>query len=389
MALFRRPVALALVLLAALARAPAAAGAPMYTDFATIRAQASIVALGTVRQTAAPNGTYALTVDVDRTLRGAAALGPLPVKESPDGHVTVDHERVVAIIDRAGALRWVGRLVAGASLEAGVLRFQGFFDENAHLVRPGLMTLADMQRLFATGQLDQTFDATLAFRDGRGGLARSSRTLTIEYARVTRALHVSGSTPACLRPGSLFGLDWGAFELGFDDACPSLAPNAAARSLELEGRFTGVDPRTGHIQVELVPSRPFLSEAEYATFSTDGAIATMTSVVSVALSDGTTWTWRVGKDLVDPRGAAHAAGGVSSWTRVVAGKEVSGATYDFAGGEKLTVSPGASAMSPGGNPRGVVTQIDSAALVACTFQQSGHEGRACRLAMRPSLVVRR
>jgi len=186
----------------------------MYTDFATIRASAVIIALGTVHQIAGPNGKALVTVDVDKPIRGNVTRGPLAVKESPDGMITVDNERVVAFVDGNGALRWVGRLIAGASLETGVIELQGFFDFNAHLVHPGVMTLAQMQSFLATGTLDQTFDATLAFRDGRGGFARSARTLTVRYSPITRALQLSSSTPVCLAANSLFSLDWGRFDLG-------------------------------------------------------------------------------------------------------------------------------------------------------------------------------
>src|SRR5512142_829781 len=115
-----------LVLLVSLSIAPAARSAPMSTDFATIRANAAIVALGTVHQAVGPNNTALITVDVDKTIRGTAARGPLAVKESPDGHIDLDNERVVAIVDNAGALRWIGTLVAGSSLETGVIQFRGF-----------------------------------------------------------------------------------------------------------------------------------------------------------------------------------------------------------------------------------------------------------------------
>ncbi|HEX4516689.1 MAG TPA: hypothetical protein VH054_24240 [Polyangiaceae bacterium] len=360
----------------------------MFTDFATIRTNAVIIALGTVHQTYGPNNTAAITLDIDKTIRGTAR-GPMAVKESPDGHVTVDNERVIAFVDGNGALRWVGRLVAGASLETGVIQLQGFFDFNAHLVHPGIVTLAQLQTLLSTGQLDQTFDATLAFRDGHGGFARSSRKLTIQFAPLTRTLHVIGSTPACLAPNSLFGLEWRSFELRFSETCPSTAANAASRSLDLDGTFTGVDVATGHIQVELVATRPFMTEAEYATFASDGTIAEMTNVVGVALSDGTSWTWRVEKDVVDPSGKAHAAGGTSMSSQLVAGKTVSMDAYDFDGGVKIVLSPGATSGSPGGNPRGIVTLVDSKAIGTCTFTQSGQPARTCTLTTRAPIVVHR
>jgi len=388
MAFARRLLAL-LALCVVLAAAPTAQSAPMYTDFATIRARAQVIVLGTVTQTLGPNSTSSLAVDVDTVIRGTAVRGPMAVNESPDGHVMVNqHERVVAFID-SGALRWVGTLVAGASLETGVIHLQGFFDFNAHLVQPGTLTLAELKKALATGQLDQNFDVTLAFRDGHGGFARSSRTLGVQYSPFTRSLHVTGSTPACLTPGALFGLDWNSFELRFHDNCPSRAPNAASRSLDLDGKFTGVDQATGHIQVELAPTRPLLTEAEYATFAGDGTIAEMQSVIGIALSDGTSWTWRLEKDLVDPSGKAHAAGGVSISSQTQNGKTVSKDDYDFDGGVKITLTPGAGSGSPGGNAKGVVTLVDSKAPLGCTFAQSGHPDRSCTLSARPPIIVRR
>ncbi len=389
MGVFRRTAVVVMVVLLVVSVAPVARSAPMWTDLATIRASASLIAIGVVHVAAGPNNTPSITLDVEKVVRGTAAPGPLAVKESPDGHVFVDSARVLAFVDQNGALRWIGKLVAGPSLETGVIQLQGFFDFNAHVVNPGLMTLAELKTYLATGQLDQTFDATLAFRDGRGGLARSSRTLTVQYSPATRALHVSGTTPACLTANALFGLEWGNFELRFTDNCPSQAPNAPYRSLDLDGKFTGVDATSGHIQVEIAPTRPFLTESEYATFAADGAIAEMISVVGVALSDGTSWTWRLEKDLVDPSGKAHSAGGVSMSSQTSNGKTVERDTYEFDGGVKIVLSPSASVGSPGGNARGIVSLVDSKTLGACTFVQSGHPDRACSLTTRAPVIVRR
>jgi hypothetical protein len=380
-----------LVAFAFIVVAPSARSAPMYTDFATIRTSAVIIALGTIHQVALPNGTASNTVDIDRVIRGTASRGPLAVKESPDGHIMGDGQRVIAFIDGSGALRWIGTLVAGASLETGVIELKGFFDFNAHLVHPGLMTLAQLQTLLATGVLDQTFDATLAFRDGHGGFARSARTLSIQYAPLTRTLHVNGSTPVCLSPSALFGLDWRSFELRFTDTCPSAQANAASRSLDLDGRYTGVDAATGHIQVELVPTRPLMTEAEYATFASDPHIADMTSIVAIALSDGTTWTWRIEKDVVDPSGKAHGAGGVSmsSSQGTSSGKMVTQDTYDFDGGVKIVISPGATSGSSGGNARELVPLVDAHTIGSCVFSQTGQADRTCALTTRAPLVIRR
>ena len=360
----------------------------MYTDFPTLRAKATVVVLGTVRTTVGPNNTPVITVDVDHVIRGRARLGPMVVKDSPDGHVFLNNERVVAFVD-AGALRWVGKLAAGASLETGVIRLEGFFDFNAHVVQPGIVTLAQLRTALATGVLDQSFDATLAFRDGHGGFARSSRTLGVEYVPFTRALHVTGATFACLQTSAPSGFDWGSFELHFYDTCPSAAANAPSRELTLEGKYTGVDARTGHIQVELVPTRPFLTEAQYATYVADGKIADMTSALDVTLSDGTRWTWRLEKDMLDPAGNTHSAGGSSTSVTMKNGKTSDRQEYEFGGDVKITLDHTSGGASPGGNARELVTLVDSRAPLSCTFHQHHHPDRTCTLSTRAPIVVRR
>ncbi len=319
----------ALVVVVVMTVAPSARSVPMSTAFSTIRSGAPLVVIGTVQVAAGLNSQSIITVDVEKAIRGNAARGPMGVKDSPDGHVFVGPNRVIAFIDNNNALRWVGELVAGASLETGVIKLKGFFDWNAHLVEPGLMTFAELQKLLATGQLDQTFDATLAFRDGHGGIARSTRTLTVQYAPLTNALSVPSPLPACLRATSLFGLESASFLLSLTNGCPSTTPNARQRNLHFEGTFTGVDASNGHIQVQLVPTRPFLTEAEYASFAADGGLATMTSVVGLALSDGTSWAWHPDQDLVDAHGKAHSVGGVSMSSQSQNGKTVTRDEYGF------------------------------------------------------------
>src|ERR1019366_9896110 len=90
-----RPAAL-LALLAALAcllsTTPADA-APMFTDFATIRAEVRDVVIGTVRRSAATG----LTIDVDKVVQGSAtAPSVMVVKDAPSETVRIDGERVLA-----------------------------------------------------------------------------------------------------------------------------------------------------------------------------------------------------------------------------------------------------------------------------------------------------
>jgi hypothetical protein len=90
-----------------------AGAAPMHTDFATIRKDAASVMIGTVRVNAASD----ITIDVDKVIRGRAMSGTIKVKPSPDGHIDVSNERVVAFLTASDELRWIGTKSAGASIE--------------------------------------------------------------------------------------------------------------------------------------------------------------------------------------------------------------------------------------------------------------------------------
>jgi hypothetical protein len=352
---------------------------PMYTKLDTLRAPAVVVAIGTVHQDRA-----GLWIEIDRVIRGPATIGRMNLAGSPDGLVDIDGRRVVAFVD-AGALRWVGELLAGPSIESGVLKLRGFFDFNAHIVSPGVMSLVELERYLQTGKLDQVFAATLAFHDSHGVLQPSAKTLAIKFDALTRAASMSGVAFACLDQMSVFPPDHGTLELSLIGTCPA-SPSARLRSLTLEGQFTGVDARTGALDVLLVPMRPFLDEKGFDTFVGDASWADVTDVVAVKLSDGSTWIWNLESDLVDPRGAHHKAGGVSSSTEGFGAITVTRDVYDFSG-PKITISPSPAVGSPGGSARGVIPMVDAGS-ATCKFRRGGVDV-ACTLKHLPSVFVRR
>jgi hypothetical protein len=383
----RLTLVLLLVLATFLGQSRPAVAAPMASDLAMVDRESATIVVGTVHVTATTAGVVTVGILVDKVVRGVATVGTtLPAHPSPDGHITIDNERVLAFIDKSGALRWVGRLVAGRSIEAGVLKLQGFFDFNAHIVHPGLMTLAQLQAYMSTHTLQQTFAVTLAFPDGHGAFAPApARKFSVQYDALTRQVHATGLTIACLDPRWLFGLEWGQFQLDLADTC--LTSTNKSRSLDFEGKFTGVDA-AGAITVEAVPTRPFLYEAEYDQFARDGAIVDVTRVVAVTLPGGAVWSWRVESSLIDPHGHSRAAGGVSSSQSMQNGVATSTDTYEF-GDVSIVISPSPAAASPGGNPRALVSLVDSPTPARCTFVQRGHGGVACKLVRIAPIFTRR
>ncbi len=73
----------------------------------------------------------------------------------------------------------------------------------------------------------------------------------------------------------------------------------------------------------------------------------------------------------------------------VGGKTVSHDEYEFDGGVKITIVPGATAGSSGGNARSIMTLIDAHSIGTCGFVQTGQPDRSCILTARAPIIGRR
>jgi hypothetical protein len=377
---------LVLALCTAIAVAPRAGAAPMYSPFSTVRSVSTQVVLGTVKVDA----QGAISIAVDAVVRGTAHTGLMAVNPSPDGHLNVHDERVVAFIDASNALRWVGQLAGGPNLEAGVIRLHGFFDFNTHIVSPGIFTLAKLKTALATGAMTETFDATFAFPDGHGHLRDvPSKHFTLDYDAFNARVVNSSLSLACLDSPSVSGLDWGSFELRLSDKCLTngTAPQNT-RSLELAGEFLGVNP-AGAITLRIVPNRPFMYETEYDAFARDPDIAGMTRVLDVKLPSGAVFKWRLEDSIVDAHGKVKKAGGVSSSLQQASnGKTTSTDVYDFED-IKIAITPAPITGQPGGNTRGMIQLVESGGLGSCTFTQRGSQPVTCTLSQAQPLTTHR
>lgn len=296
----------------------------MFTPLSKVRAESTTVVVGTLSTT--PRGPV---VDVEYNLRGRAGKGALLVRESPDGRVFVPvgktaKNRVVAFIDAQNRLRWIGRLLAGPSLEKGVLELRGFFDFNAHLVGPGVMTLMQLMEFLAHGTMHQRFRATLSFPDGRGGLRRSGRQVIVDYAPLTRKVSgLRGLRAACLDHPSLMPPNWGKFRL-------HLYCRGSLRRLVLTGRVSGINPR-GDILVDAVPTEPVLNAGELDRYLRNPGFTKVARTIRVTTASGTTWTWHWGRGLVDAGGRMHRLRGMSVSSQSRAGKIIHIDSYRFDG----------------------------------------------------------
>jgi hypothetical protein len=146
-----------------------------------------------------------------------------------------------------------------------------------------------------------------------------------------------------------------------------------ARTLTLAGWFTGVDPGTGELLATVVPTSPFLYEAELDRYIKDARATDVERLIEISARNKT-WIWTLGAGLVDPAGRARAARGGSTGTRQIRGKATSYETYRFASGITLTISH-AGRPSRGGswqsNDFFVVQLVDGQAHTRCELLVAG------------------
>jgi len=300
----RTPLRLLVPLVVLVGFTTSADAAPMFTPLAKVRAEAKHVVVGTVSSSKA-----GLFIDVEYNLRGTAAKGKRKVLESPDGNVFVPigaraNNRVIAFIDGRNRFRWIGRLIAGPSLEKGVVRLAGFFNFNAHHVGPSVMTLTQLQHYLVHGTLNQRYKATLTFPDGKGGMSRSTRTLVIDYAALTRKMTLHGARWPCLNHPRFRPPEWGKASLFFH--C-----RKSQRRLTLSGPVKGRDS-AGVILVDLAPERPFLNRKGFDTFIRNAKFTKVHSVVNVSIASGKRWRWVIGRGVYDQARKLHKSTGSSS-----------------------------------------------------------------------------
>lgn len=371
---FRLASGLLLAVLVLVMRPREADAAPMMTQLATLRVEATTIVLGTMGP--------GLVLDVDTVVKGTSPLGPRKLVSPPEGSASATG-RVVAFLDAKGTFRWVGMLLAGPTLETGVLHLSGFFDWNAHFVSPGVMTLAQLKDYLATGNLDQRWIATLVAADGRGGYVPTATSFTIDDAPLTHTTTMRGARPgACLDQVSIsstFGE--GHPTIGLSGACPQ-------RRLTLETTVSGVDTN-GAITLDARPTAPFLDAGELGTYLSDPTFVDVARTLDVMpVGGGPGWGWQLGVGLVDPNGGLHPAGGASTQPSGANGSPTSTHVYEFAGATLSFVPRRTAAIGSGGDAASLVPLVDANDIASCVLRVPGQPERACTLGRGLSIVKR-
>jgi hypothetical protein len=374
-----RWVWLLLVAIGSIVSPKVASAAAMVTRLTDLRARAKTVVIGVVS-----SSSKGQEVTIERVLRGDPGTSKLVLSDSPDGFVHIDQrKRSVIFADEHGALRWVGELIAGPTLERGVLLLHGFFDLNRHIVSPGLMTLNELERYLTTGKLEQNFSITLAFPDGSGRYLPSATVLRVAHQPlVNNSVLQRPLNAVCSETARLSSLDWGRFDLSLLDACPARG-SSSGRTLSFAGSFVGVDPSTGAIKVEAFPDDPYLYEAEFWRFVSRPKLRGVKRVLVVTLANGRAWKWVVDERLIDPQGRSYAAGGSfgsSIQRQHVQGKIVTRSVrrYEY-GPMTLTLGFDGESQTRGGNTAVVMELVDAKRIKSCMLARDGQPAHSCTL----------
>jgi hypothetical protein len=282
-----------------------ASGEPMTTAFETVNHDAVTIVIGTLGGIPQANGkdldsdkTRPFTIDT--SLRGKNRTGQtILVKHSASGgFANAKPERMVAFIDSNQSLQWAGHLLAGKTIETGVILISGFYDYNAHLVTPGTMTLGQLKSLLTGTPLHQTMIVTLAFPDGRGGMVATKQDFAIEFESKTQKAKLLRSSVRCLKESSLLSADWGNTFLSLE---MTFSCGNETRKVSFFGKFEGVDAQ-GAIRITATPGSPVMTSADFQRFLADPEIQGFQRMVQVNV-DGENWEWNFTEQtIVGPKG---------------------------------------------------------------------------------------
>ena len=182
------------VLLALLAAQPLAAE-PMTTTLAKMVQRSRQIVVARYLGPESPKAIGSYRLEVLEVLKGAPTWTGLRIVGRAHGRPTVKlNARCVAFIDEQGRFHWAASPRAGFSLQTGPLLLEGFYDFNAYLVSPGIISLAQLRRyLQRPTRLSYRFKGPLLFWDPRARRPLpSSIVLTVTSDWVRGVATISG-----------------------------------------------------------------------------------------------------------------------------------------------------------------------------------------------------
>lgn len=365
--------------------APAVSSAePMHTPLHEVLASSPTIAIAKLTKSAPPEALGPFEFEVERVIRGDIERGKHAFGPG-GGRVDVRlGQRVVIFISERDEVQFVAEPPVGAKLEGAALMMRGFYDFNAHLVTPSVLTLAQIEALIAGKSLHYKVEGPIQVIDPKRGVVDSGRELSItcEYVvspKLTgcKKLEVRGlGEPVGLPADPKFGpsaWDKGTFNLSWRTSWP--------RPLSLEGKGYAIRQSDGAYLAKFHVVMPdILTKEQLDNYLTDPKHSHPVWRYQLALADGRNFSIREGFDygtgleLETSSGAVHSYSSMS-WddTRTIVFK---GDAYE------LSFAPAKQHASL--SRRGTTRQLRQEALsgpLACTLKQRGKAPVKCTLTL--------
>ena len=178
----------------------------------------------------------------------------------------------VAFLDKNRVWRFSAVPLAGEKVDSAVLSISGFYDFDAHLVTPGLITLAQLKRYLKDGTLHYSFSGPLWFpQHGNKSWKPGSLRINGTYDAVNNTAHVTGL-------GKLAGFP--VEPIVFIDSSRGngalihlVYSRRGDRPLEITGTVEGLDVKTGTINARFAVVAPdVLTQARLEKYLADSRL---------------------------------------------------------------------------------------------------------------------
>jgi hypothetical protein len=193
-------------------------------------------------------------LNVLRVLKGHLDAGEQEVSYAQDEYPAQQAGEFVAFLDSRRKWRFTAAPLGGRNVESDLLLVYGFSHEGAHLVSPGILSLAQLTEYLKSGRLVYSFSGPVWFpQHGKFPWAPSGVRIKGTYDAVRNRAHVIGL-------GKLAGFP---SEPSIDMTPWAQKPELhlrysgrGNRPLEIRGEVQGLHPRTGALIARFAVSAP-------------------------------------------------------------------------------------------------------------------------------------
>ncbi|MBL8684534.1 MAG: hypothetical protein JNK05_35495 [Myxococcales bacterium] len=280
--------------------APPASAEPMLSSLDTVLSQPNIVI-----------GVYlgAMRLSITRALRGNLR-GTVTVLPGDGSVALAPNTTVVAFLDRQRAFRYYAAVPRGMTVATAPLWVHGFYDFNAHIVSPGLLTLRSLEARLAGQPGDLHLRGPIMALDAQGAITQTSMTVDVLAPERGRT-EVTGlpSTAGLPAPSALLG--------GIHDEASVVWSTGYPRPFALHATIESVDASGVLVTRFHVTSPEYLfRERDIRAYLSDDDHAYPLWSFRVRFSDRaqTAWSGTIGEDYNGSPRFRDASGREQRWS---------------------------------------------------------------------------